>query len=224
MGRVLKTATFTEPKNVSDVVKMEYEQPHCREVVTLKSGFGVLAIGAVLGQILIGAATAAAKSGGNTGNGTISAVTVAIGAKTGVYKVRFTAATVFQVLDPDGNVIGGNGATGAAFADDLGFTITAGGTAFVAGDGFDITVAAGSSKFAPYDPTAKDGSQNGSAVLLSKSDTTSADVANAVVLARGPSEVAINGLVWGSNVTTQGHKDAAIAALKARGIIARMSA
>lgn len=88
------------------------------------------------------AAVAAAKSGGNTGNGTISAVTTNLASKPGVYQVRFTAATVFSVVDPDGFTIRG-GTTGVAYADDVGFTITAGGTPFVAGDGFDITVTQG---------------------------------------------------------------------------------
>lgn len=223
MGRPLKTATFTQPKQISDVIKSEYEQGFNRETGTLKSGFGVLELGTVLGKIATGAGSAAAKTGGNTGTGTIGAITVNQGAKVGVYKVRFTAATVFQVLDPDGNVIGGNGATGAAFSDDIGFTITAGGTAFVAGDGFDITVAAGSGKYAPYDPTAKDGSQNASAVLLHKHDTT-ADVAGAVLLVRGPAEIDRTELEWGANVTTSAHKDAAVSALSALGIVSRLAA
>lgn len=86
-------------------------------------------------------ATSAAKSGGNTGNGTMSAVTVTAPVKPGVYKLRLTAATIFDVIDPDGFQLQA-GATGVAYADDLGFTLTAGGTPFVAGDGFDITVVA----------------------------------------------------------------------------------
>jgi hypothetical protein len=215
--------TWDEPTAVSDVLKSEKEGHFCRGVGVVKNGAGVLDIGTVLGKITTGAATAAAKAG-NTGNGTISAITVNQGAKLGVYKVRFTAATAFQVMDPDGNVIGGNGATGAAFSDDLGFTITAGGTAFVAGDGFDITVAAGSGKLVAYDPTAKDGSQVADSVLLHKVDATSQDVAGAVILANGPAEISPAGLKWGANVTTQAQKDAALATLAAKLILARQSA
>ncbi|WP_066651758.1 MULTISPECIES: head decoration protein [Sphingomonas] len=127
--------------------------------------------GTVLGQITAGAAVAAAKAGGNTGNGTISAVTLQGGAKPGVYAVRFTAATVFKVEDPDGYVIETAGATGAAFADDIGFTITAGGTAFVAGDGFDITVAAGTG-YTIATAAATDGSKFPVAILADDVDTT----------------------------------------------------
>lgn len=77
---------------------------------------------------------------GNTGNGTMSNPSAQAGAMVGVYKVDFTSATAFTVTDPMGNVVG-TGAVGTAFATQLGFTITAGATAFVAGDGFTINVA-----------------------------------------------------------------------------------
>lgn len=128
--------------------------------------------GTVLGQITAGTATAAAKAGGNTGNGTISAVTRQGGAtKVGVYTVRMTAATTFKVEDPDGYVIETAGATGAAFADDIGFTITVGGTPFVAGDGFDITVAAGTG-YTIATAAATDGSAVPVAILADDVDTT----------------------------------------------------
>lgn len=61
----------------------------------------------------------------------------------GTYKVVFIAATVFLVYDPAGNYLG-RGLTGTAFSGGgLGFTITAGGTPFAAGDGFTISVTAG---------------------------------------------------------------------------------
>lgn len=146
-----------------------------RRKLTVLSGEGVLPRGTALGKITVGAATAAAKAGGNTGDGTISAVTLAANAKRGVYSVRFTAATVFTVEDPDGFVLGINGATGSAWADDLGFTITAGSTPFVAGDGFDITVAAGSGKWRKSLAAATDGSQVVRAISLHAIDATSAD-------------------------------------------------
>lgn len=82
----------------------------------------------------------AAKSGGNTGNGTLGTLSATAAALNGVYQVRFTAATIFNVIAPDGRLLA-PGATGAAYAGgEVVFTITAGGTPFVAGDGFDITV------------------------------------------------------------------------------------
>jgi hypothetical protein len=237
MGRPLRTATYTEPGNVSDVVKMEHDSHYCRDAVTLKSGFAVLDIGAVLGQITKAAATAAAKSGGNTGDGTfvIDATTpVLAGAKVGVYKLRCIAAATnsgtFRLEDPDGVVLDNNivipagAGNSVTVAEQIKGALTDGATDFAVGDGFDITVAAGSLKWGPYDPTAVDGREKAAAILLHKHDTTSADVAEAIVLARGPAEVALQGLKWSAGVTTQAHKDAAYAALKALGIVPRLTA
>lgn len=77
---------------------------------------------------------------GNTGNFTCGSVTVANLTLPGAYVATFTSATAYTVVGPLGNTIG-SGATGTAFsAGGLGFTITAGATAAVAGDRFTITV------------------------------------------------------------------------------------
>ncbi|MBB3608663.1 head decoration protein [Rhizobium sp. BK602] len=188
-----------------------------REVGIIASGAGVLKAGTVLGKAVLGTATAAAKAGGNTGNGTISAVTLLDGAKVGVYKLRFTAATTWSLVDPDGFEIG-EGANGVANANDLAFTTTAGGTAFIAGDGFDITVAAGTEKLKPFAPSAVDGSQHAVAILFEGCDATSADVRRTYT-ARD-SEVQVDMLTWPEGITDP-QKTAALASLAALGIIAR---
>lgn len=95
--------------------------------------------GVVAGGATAGTAAAVAK-GTNTGTGTFGSITVAAPAQAGVYVVSFDAATAFSVSDPEGIEIG-RGTTGTAFSEGgIGFTITAGGTAFVAGDAFDVTV------------------------------------------------------------------------------------
>lgn len=85
-------------------------------------------------------ATVASAPGANTGNGTLGTLSVnAATAQTGAYVVKFTAATVFSVFDPNGRELLG-GTTGVAYSDGgVTFTITAGGTAFVAGDSFTVT-------------------------------------------------------------------------------------
>jgi hypothetical protein len=88
------------------------------------------------------ATVAGAANAGNTGNGTISAgpVVTAGVALNGAYSVKFTDATHFNMYDPNG-VQMEPGTAGTAYSDGgIGFTITAGGTAFAAGDGFTITV------------------------------------------------------------------------------------
>jgi hypothetical protein len=71
-----------------------------------------------------------------TAGPTVAAASV----QNGVYSVQFTGATTFNVFDPNGRELL-TGKTGVAYSDGgIGFTITAGGTAFVAGDGFTVTV------------------------------------------------------------------------------------
>jgi hypothetical protein len=204
---------FTEGFHTAEFMVSEANGFRSRDAIVILSGEGKLAAGTVLSKIAAGAATAAAKSGGNTGNGTISAVTTAAGVKVGIYTVRFTAATAFVVEDPDGYSLGA-GATGTAWADDLGFTITAGGTPFVAGDGFDITVAAGSGKY-----RAAQNADVGNAILWAAVDATSADAPGAAVTRSA--EVNAAHLVYHSSVDDAGKKSAKAVQLAAVGIIVR---
>jgi hypothetical protein len=234
MGVALRTTSFAEPANISDVVKYEHGT-YCREVVTILSGAGVLAIGTPLGKVGAAAATAAAKSGGNTGNGTfvIDGTTPTLaGAKVGVYTLRcITAVTnggVFRLEDPDGVVLGdftipagpGNSVT---ISERIKGVLTDGSTDFVAGDGFDITVAVGSGKYVGVNPAGNDGRQIADALLLQVVDATSADK-QAVVLVRGPAEISNLGIVWPTAVDDAAKKAAVIAQLAAKGIVTRASA
>ena len=163
---------------------------------TLLSGQNLKA-GDVLGRLTFGAAIAAAIAG-NTGNGTASAVTVAAPAKVGVYKVLFIEPTTnlgtFLVEDPDGIVVG-RGVVGTAFAlGGLGFTISDGATDFVAGDGFTITIAAGSLKWAQIDPEATNGTQVAAGILCYDTDASGGDKVCAI-LTRG-AEVNNSELGW----------------------------
>ena len=114
------------------------------DVATIASG-QVLTRGTLIGKQTAGtfAAAAAAKAGGNTGNGTFGAIAGGNGAREGVYVLTMTAATTFRVTDPSGDelVTGGTGVAYASLA--LSFTLTAGGTPFIAGDAFNITVTEG---------------------------------------------------------------------------------
>lgn len=159
------------------------EQTILSRQITLISGQN-LARGAVLGKITIGAASSAAKSGGNTGNGTLTmdaTTPVKAGAKAGVYTVRFTIAATnngtFVVKDPDGFSIGTvvMAAGAGAFDDDIKFAVADGGTDFIVGDGFDITVAAGSGKYTSSLAAATDGSQTPDAILAEACDASGGD-------------------------------------------------
>lgn len=203
------------------------DQYRSRETANVASGAGVVAAGMVLGEFASKSAASAAKSGGNTGNGTLTldAVTpVRSYAQLGVYTARCVVAAVnggtFRVEDPEGNVIG-EVAVGATFDDDIKFVIADGATDFVVGDGFDITVtkAAGGVKYKPCDPTAVDGSERAAAILGYEVDATSAD-AECVVVAR---EAAVKGsdLKYHANLDTTAERNLAHAQLAERGIIVR---
>jgi hypothetical protein len=181
-------------------------------------GSGIMTAGLVLGALLTGATGVATALGTNAGNGTFGAIVAGNATKIGAYTVEFDDATHFVVSDPTGAEIG-HGTTGQAFAaGGLGFTITAGGTAFVPGDSFSIAVT-GTTKYVPFDPTATDGRQNAVAILWSGyRDTTAAD-RKAIVNLRGPMRVNASELVWGANVTTQLQMTAALAQLAKLGIL-----
>jgi hypothetical protein len=122
-----------------------------REAITLISGSGVCTSGLVLGAELTAGAGVATALGANTGNGTFSAITVTTPAVIGNYVVEFDDPTHFVVNDPSGVEVG-HGVVGAAFAaGGLGFTITAGGTAFAPADSFTVTVT-GTVKYGPSIP------------------------------------------------------------------------
>ncbi|HEX7853868.1 MAG TPA: head decoration protein [Sphingobium sp.] len=189
-----------------------------REAIVLLSGVGVCIAGIVLGAVLTNGAATTAPIGTNDGNGTFGAITVSGAARLGDFTVEFNSATQFVVNDPTGALVG-HGKTGTAFTGSgLGFTITAGGTAFSPGDSFRIT-ATGTLKYAPYDPTASDGRQNAAAILWSGyRDATAAD-RRAVANVRGPMRVNAGELLWGANVTTPQQQTSALAQLAKLGIL-----
>lgn len=116
------------------------------QVVVAKKG-GWVDIGKKnLGAVIVVEGPGAARTGtwlrnvSATGNYTASAVVVANSTAPGVYTGTFTTPTAFSVTNPSGGVIG-SGSTGVAFAQGgLTVTVTAGGTAAVAGDKFTVTV------------------------------------------------------------------------------------
>ncbi len=123
-----------------------------------------------------------APLGTNTGNGTIGSTSVAgYAAQPGVYTVEFDDATHYVVSAPNGQLVS-HGTTGVAFkAGGLGFTITAGGTAFLPGDSFSITVGPGSGLLRQWDPANVDGSEVVAGILYATKDATNANRPCAIV-------------------------------------------
>jgi len=132
----------TRSNKLSGVLAFEDEASYgvCRETVTVTMETG-MDVGAVLRRSIT-SGTAVATADTNTGNPTFGTITVADPAVVGNYRVVFTAATAFNVYNPSGALVV-SGATGTAVnikTAGLGFTITAGGTAAVAGDSFTVAV------------------------------------------------------------------------------------
>lgn len=199
----------------SDWLKFEEDLRWSRDNIVVKSGSGILVTGSVLGKIAVGTG-AAVMDGANTGNGTFGAITVGAGALPGPYTVTFTAATKFDVEDPNGVPIG-SGTTGVAFnKSGVGFTITAGATPHVAGDRAVVTIAPGTGLYVPFDPAGTTGAQHAAGILTDGVDATSADQPAAAVVRHA--HVAPTGLAWIDGVTTN-QKNAALAELKVLGIL-----
>lgn len=212
--------TYTEPYRDFGALLYD-EQAISREAITIASGAGVLAAGTVIGKITTGTSATATAFAGNTGTGTVGTITVSAGAKVGTYKLVIiepaTDAGKFQVEDPDGKIIG-TGTVASAFSKGgLAFTL-ADATDFVAGDGFDIVVAAGSGQWTGYDDGNSDGSQVAAGVLMQAVDATSA-TASATAIVRFAA-VKKDALQWISGVDNTA-KTKAYADLAAIDIIAR---
>lgn len=193
---------------------------------TGKGGTGTYTVSAsqtVASTTVTATAALATAFSGNTGNGTMGAITVSAAAKPGTYKLVVvepgTNVGTFVVENPDGAIVG-RGVVATAFsAGGLGFTLADGSTDFVAGDGFDIVVAAGDGKYVAYDDDASDGSQVAAGIIAFPVDATSANVA--VTAYVRDCEVYKDRLAWGSAVTTAGEKTNAYADFEAIGIIGR---
>lgn len=136
---------------VKAVILAEAAGQRSRENIVLVHDGAVFESGTVLTQSGDAAATGtSAATAGNTGNPAFGTINVGAAGKPGVYLVRMTAPTKFDVEDPTGKSVG-SGTTGVAFnKGGLSFTLTAGGTPAVDGDSFAITVAAGSGAYSRY--------------------------------------------------------------------------
>jgi hypothetical protein len=210
---------ITELPRISDVLMFEESEEvnYVRDQITLISGGAACVVGQALGQITKAVPTAVLK-GGSTGNGTCTALSNGPVVKIGAYTLTFTSATAFTVTDPNGDSLPA-GVNGAYTDAQINFTVTAGGTPFIAGDGFAITAAAGSGKWAQVAPAAVDGTQNAAGICVLAANPTSAD-ALSVAVTRGPAILKASGIIYTGGMTG-GQKTAAVAQLAALGITTR---
>jgi len=127
--------------------------------------------GSVLGQQTTSSINVTA--GTNTGNGTVGSLSLGATETFGAFLLKALSATSFSVTDPEGNALP-NAVVGTAYANaEINFTITAGGTAFVAGDSFTLNALEATGNFVLSVKTASDGSQVPSAILATSTNNIS---------------------------------------------------
>lgn len=174
MDGLTETATLTR----TNLVNGDFSLVH--KPFTILTGRS-LKRGAVLGLLLLGAATVA-KVDGAAGGGTLTMAEAPYGvlAQQGVYRAvcvaEATNAGTFAVFAPDGSRLADAEVGVAYVSDHVNFTIADVGADFDLGDTFTISIAAGSGKAVKCLTTARDGSQRPVAILAVAADATDADV------------------------------------------------
>jgi len=194
------------------------------EEIQIPSGQGKLDPGTVLGRVAVATASSAAKSGGNTGNGTLvldATTPLLANAEPGVYSLRFTSTTNMRLETAKGAVLAdipivATAGQTATINERIKAVVTEGSTTFAVGDGFDITVTAPtvSNLYKAHDPAATDGSQDAAAILFHPVDATSVAV-KTVATVNGPATISLPYLTFKTGISAA-NKAAAIAALRAK--------
>jgi len=222
--------SLTEENRLNDILKWEGSNLYSREKVTIQSGQN-LPLGAVIGKVTKSIPTAGTLESGSNGECT----GVAGGAKTqfGTYKATCITANavdtdgVWRIEAPDGAVLGdltvtmGTGGTGSFTDPQINLTISYADGYNTIGDYFAIEVTQGSEKAAAIDFAAVDGSQNACGFVIAAYDASGGDVEGVAIVR--DAIIDPDNLVWPDGATAD-QKAAALAELKAAGIITRLAA
>ncbi|MDN6872940.1 head decoration protein [Pseudomonas citronellolis] len=177
----------TEGIHSGEFLLSEANGSRSREVVVITAGSGRLAAGTLIAQLTAANALTPTAKAGNTGNGTVGAVTVTSAAASGTYSLTITEAAAnggtFELTDPSGQFVG-EGQVGQSFTGGgITFTLSDGATDFVVGDGFTLAVKASLGEWTAYDDDGTDdGRRTADGILYAPVDATLVDVkATAVV-------------------------------------------
>ncbi len=184
-----------------------------REAIVVAAG-QTLKAGAVLGFANTAPAVPAMVG---TGNAVMSAISIGPKVQPGNYVVKFTGATTYTVTAPDGEMLPAAAALGAYASSQIGWTITAGATAAVAGDTFTVVVPA-TGKYKEYNPANTDGSQVARAVLFAPVNAAAGDMPGTAVVRLA--EVKKAALTWFAGASAP-QQAAGLADLATVSIIAR---
>lgn len=173
-------ASFASSASAPDRLIVSSDRLKSRQVV-IPSGAGVVARGTVLGKQSAGTVpTTGTADGGNTGNGTVGSVAaggsqIQVGTYVLICTVAASNSGLFDLIAPDGNVVGTAEVAVPFTSGHLDLTIADGSTDFVKGDQFTIAVT-GTGKYVAAVAAAEDGSDEPDLILAQEADATSADV------------------------------------------------
>lgn len=209
--------TLNESQHPGDFMVSEAPGRLSRQQVTIAAA---VTTGLILGVGAAGDgsfAAAAGVAGTNTGNGTMSTPSAVAGAQVGNYEVEYIAATRFNVNDPSGRLVG-EGVDGTLFNNQISFTMTAGGTAFAAGDTFVVAVTetppTDAGQYEPLNLSATDGTQIAAGISWDNYTPPSGGTMQGTIIARS-AEVKGDMLTYpsGANSTQIAAINAQLAAL-----------
>ena len=220
------TATvFTEAVHPCAFLVSETQAYQSRDAVTVAQSQTIV-VGQVLGAVGVPGSETATPSNraSNTGNGVCTLASIGSAAVDGAYTIEFETAgagAVFELIAPNGSIIG-KGTAGAAFTSaHLNFTVSNGGTAWAIGDLVDITVARPitAQQYAAWNPAATDGSQIAVAVAAYPAVTGAGQTAKVMAITRR-AEVRQSDLTFNGSATAAQIAEAVVQ-LDARGITCR---
>ncbi len=132
--------------------------------------------GAVLGQKNPTVPATGTANGGNTGNGTMTALVSKRDTQDGVYTITITAAATdagdFSVVNPNGQTLPSGTVAVAYVSDELNFIVNDGAADYVVGDSFTVTVVEGQRMLKLIDSGAGDGSEAPYCIAAEAIDST----------------------------------------------------
>lgn len=136
-------AALSEGRHAGEFMLGERPDGGSRDNITVLSGQNLTA-GAVVGRVNKGIGRAVSAAGANTGNGTLTGLSVSPDVQVGTYTLTCTAAATnagtFSVTCPDGTVLPSATVAVAYTSRHLNFTLNDGSTDFIVGDSFTVVV------------------------------------------------------------------------------------
>lgn len=206
------TPLYSKPV-LADFILHEASGQRSRDNIHVRQSGAAVVSGSLLIVDTVGSVVFSMNEGA-TGNPTIGSATAGALAYEGVYTIEMTSATAFKVYDPMGVQVGSAGTLGTAFsAGGIGFTLTAGTTAAVAGDKATLVVIPADDNYLPYTGT-------GTAVAILYNNLPAATGLTAAVAFTNDCEVKRTAL---TGLTAAAEDQLRLVGIKVRGSVGALS-